>query len=185
LFMDFYQRLADPEEAALSVSWHLARRSRQRLRLEYGGQLGAFPESSPERVTPIFADYVRSNWPTIYSRRKNGPEGALASRLAADLCAASSIFGAPWAFMAIVAQRERERGAPWPSTLEVYGTIRVLARQIERASLKWSANKPAICDLDLLAQSWYGDAFADLLKKKRTLTEYCARSLKKGESLFV
>jgi hypothetical protein len=184
LFMDFYQRLADPEEAALSVSWHLARRSSLRLRLEYGGQLGAFPDPGPEKAAPIFADYVMSNWPAIFSRGKTGPEGALASRLAADLCAASHVFGAPWAFMAVVAQRERERGAPWPSTMEVYGAVRVLARQIERASLKWSERKPAICDLDLLAQSWYGDAFGDLLKKKKSLAEHCARGLKKSESLF-
>jgi hypothetical protein len=184
LFMDFYQRLTDPEEAALGLAWHMARRQSQRLRLEFGGQLGATPDPPADRAAPLLADYIRSYWPTVFSRRKTGPEAKLANRLAADLCAVSSLLGLPWPFLAAVAQADREKGAPWPNTLEVYGGARELARQVALASRKWSEKSLALCDLDLLTQSWPAIELYDLSKKHKSLSDFCANRLCEKESLF-
>jgi hypothetical protein len=184
LFIDFYRRLADLKEAALGLSWHLARRSGFKTRFEYGGGLGASSEPPADKSSEILTEYVLQTWPSIRSRRKNGFEAKVAARVAADICAASSIFGIPWSFMSVVAQREREMGAPWPTTLEIYGRAKNLSEWIALSSHKWSEKLPALCDLDLLARSWSEDVLFNLTRKKLDLSNFCHKRYNSSESLF-
>jgi chromosome segregation ATPase len=172
LFMDFYQRLADPEEAVLSLVWHVKRRQSLRPKLEFGGQLNSGPILPADLNYVFLADYALSSWPFVRSRKKNGSEAGVINRFAADLCAASSVFGLPWSFLAILAHSENEKGAPWPTTLEIYGWAKEVANQVAIASRKWSSQSQALCDLDLLAKAWSEMTFIELIRKQYALKKY-------------
>jgi hypothetical protein len=187
LFIDFFQRSTDLEEAALGVAWHLSRRAEKRLNVEYGGQLGLFQnldQDPPDRVQPILASYIQDSWPALPFRKKSGVIQPKVETLAADICATSSIFGTPWTFMAVLAEVSQEKGSPWPGPLEVYGAAKWLATRIAKNSQKWSKVKPAICDLDLLALSWGQTPLNYLLAKKRKLIDYYDKKAHPNTNLF-
>ncbi|MDR2142031.1 MAG: hypothetical protein LBR11_09635 [Deltaproteobacteria bacterium] len=188
LFLDFYQRMAEPEEAALGLAWHLARRSAKAPPLEFGGQLGPPRELdeklAPERIVEALAEYILFNWPAVASRRSDSPDGRQAARVARDLYAVGRVFQTPWTFLAALAQESRERGAPWPTTLEIYGAAREVADRTRRSSRQWAPGEPALCDLDLLVSSWPKLRLLDLRLKRLALVNYFSTLCRPAQSLF-
>ncbi|MDR1577113.1 MAG: hypothetical protein LBT86_02620 [Deltaproteobacteria bacterium] len=187
LFMDFYHRTTDPQEAALGLAWHLSRRSDKRLNLEYAGVLS--PTKELEQLTadkgaPILADYIRTRWPGVSRRNGQDREAQRIKRFAADLWAVGGIMGAPWTFLAVVAHRNREKGVPWPTTLEVYGWAKTVAENLAQVSRKWSMSRAPLCDLDLLAEAWSEGLSQNLIKKNKDLVNYFARAISQPDGLF-
>ncbi|MDR1083382.1 MAG: hypothetical protein LBP22_00615 [Deltaproteobacteria bacterium] len=188
LFMDFYHRTADLEEAAMGLAFHLSRRLSLKNQVEFGGQLGPVKELEKlpvDIVIPILAEYIRLSWPGFPSpKKRQGPEDRLAFRLAEDLHSAGQVFGLPWTFLVPVAQEMRASGALWPSSLDIYSGVSILKTQVEIFSRKWSETRLALCDLDLLVARWSAPGVQEIYKKKAALVNFFSQSLQNADRLF-
>ncbi|MDR1395491.1 MAG: hypothetical protein LBK52_04905, partial [Deltaproteobacteria bacterium] len=188
LFMDFYLRAADLEEAVLGLAGHLIRRRGQLQPVEFGGRLGPAGEVEKmpyEKICPILSEFIMTQWPGLPSaRRKSSPGGILARRLAADLHSAGRIFGLPWTFLTVLVRQSRSQGLAWPSTLDIYSGSLEVFQQVHIFSRRWAGGKLPLCDLDLLAARGRAGKMEELARLKGELINYVVRSMQKADTLF-
>jgi hypothetical protein len=187
LFLDFFQKTQDLQEASLGLAWHLAKRLDSPLDLEFGGRLVTPKEIKNlplEDSHKLLTGYILESWPEIRGRHPKSPDYQKASRVAADILALGRIMGAPWTFIAILVHRDRELGAPWPSTLELYGWARDIAEVMLMSSIRGAPNNPALCDLDSMASFWSVERDHALGEKMKRLTSYFSREIHQADNLF-
>jgi hypothetical protein len=189
LFVDFYHRTMDLEEAAMGLAWHLERRRSFKANVEFGGLLGPILDMeniSSEEIFPVLVEYISSHWPGMgFRKKKSVTDINLSKRLAGDILSNGKIFGLPWTFLFPLVHQARTNGSMCPTTLEIYGSSQKILRQVKSTSRQWSSSKPPLCDLDLLVRLWPGFGVQDLYKKKMDLFNFFSQVTQESNRLFV